>query len=110
VTPRPLSTPGKDPVPIVQEAGWAPEPVWTCAENLARTWIRSPYRPARSSVAIPTELPGPHRGSSSIFTNAFLDLPQHVSASHCHHQGVNPRPPDHGNDLLKHVGVNPEMH
>jgi hypothetical protein len=21
--PRPLSTPGKDPVPIVQEAGWA---------------------------------------------------------------------------------------
>jgi hypothetical protein len=28
-------TPGKDPVPIVQEAGWAPGPVWTCAENLA---------------------------------------------------------------------------
>jgi len=21
--------PGKDPVPIVQEAGWAPGPVWT---------------------------------------------------------------------------------
>jgi hypothetical protein len=28
-------TPGKDPVPIVQEAGWAPEPVWISAENLA---------------------------------------------------------------------------
>jgi hypothetical protein len=28
-------TPGKDPVPIVQKAGWAPEPVWICAENLA---------------------------------------------------------------------------
>ena len=27
-------TPGKDPVPIVQEAGWAPEPVWIGAENL----------------------------------------------------------------------------
>ena len=26
---------GKDPVPIVQEAGWAPGPVWTGAENLA---------------------------------------------------------------------------
>jgi hypothetical protein len=26
---------GKDPVPIVQEAGWAPEPVWIGAENLA---------------------------------------------------------------------------
>ena len=34
VTPRPLFTPGKDPVPIVQEAGWAPGPVWTGAENL----------------------------------------------------------------------------
>jgi hypothetical protein len=28
-------TPGKDPVPIVQEAGWAPKPVWIGAENLA---------------------------------------------------------------------------
>jgi len=27
--------PGKDPVPIVQEAGWAPGPVWIGAENLA---------------------------------------------------------------------------
>ena len=35
VTPRPLFTPGKDPVPIVQETGWAPGPVWTGAENLA---------------------------------------------------------------------------
>jgi hypothetical protein len=26
---------GKDPVPIVQEAGWAPEPVWKGEENLA---------------------------------------------------------------------------
>jgi hypothetical protein len=33
--PRPLSTPGKDPVPIVQEAGWAPGPVWTGAESSA---------------------------------------------------------------------------
>jgi hypothetical protein len=28
-------TPGKDPVPIVREAGWAPESVWIDAENLA---------------------------------------------------------------------------
>jgi len=34
-TPRPLFTPGKDPAPIVQEAEWALEPVWTGAENLA---------------------------------------------------------------------------
>jgi hypothetical protein len=33
-TPRPLY-PREDPVPIVQEAGWAPGPFWTCAKNLA---------------------------------------------------------------------------
>jgi hypothetical protein len=40
-TPRPFYL-GKDPVPIVQEAGWAPGPVWKCAKNLASTGIRSP--------------------------------------------------------------------
>ena len=40
-TPRPHFTPGKDPIPIVQEAGWAPGPVWTGAENLVPTGIRS---------------------------------------------------------------------
>jgi hypothetical protein len=48
VTPLPLFNPGKDPVPIVQEAGWASGPVWTGAENLNSTGIRSPDRPARS--------------------------------------------------------------
>ena len=28
-TLRPHFTPGKDPVSILQEAGWAPGPVWT---------------------------------------------------------------------------------
>ena len=28
-TPRPYFTTGKDPVPILQEVGWAPGPVWT---------------------------------------------------------------------------------
>ena len=46
--PRSLFTPGKGPVPIVQEAGWAPAPVWTGAENLSPTGIRSLGRPARS--------------------------------------------------------------
>jgi len=50
VTPRPLFTPGKDPVLIVQKAGWASGPVLTGAENLAPppTGIRCPDRPARS--------------------------------------------------------------
>jgi hypothetical protein len=47
--PRPHLAPGKDPVPIVQEAGWASGPVWTGAENLAPTGIRSPARRTRSS-------------------------------------------------------------
>jgi hypothetical protein len=38
----PQLTPGKYPVPIIQEAGWASGQVWTVAENLAPTEIRSP--------------------------------------------------------------------
>jgi hypothetical protein len=35
VTPRPRFTPGeRTPVPIGQEAGWAPEPVWTQRKNV----------------------------------------------------------------------------
>ena len=56
----PLFTPGQDPVPIVQEAGWAPEPVWTGSENLAPTAIRSPDRPARSQSLYRLRYP-PHR-------------------------------------------------
>ena len=40
-TPRPYFTPGKDPLPIVQEAGWTPEPVWKVGKS----------RPHRDSIA-----------------------------------------------------------
>ena len=46
--PRPgRFTPGKDPVPIVQEAGWAPGLVSTGAENLTthRDSIHGPHSP-----------------------------------------------------------------
>ena len=59
-TPRPLFTPGKDPVPTVQEAGWAPGPVWTGAKNLALTGTRTPDRPARSESLYRLSYPGPH--------------------------------------------------
>jgi hypothetical protein len=40
-TPRPgRFTFGKDPIPIVQETGWAPGAVWTGAENLAPSGVR----------------------------------------------------------------------
>ena len=61
-TPRPLYPRGKDPVPIVQEAGWAPGPVWTGAENLASTGIRSPDRPARSESLYRLSYRGPLLG------------------------------------------------
>jgi hypothetical protein len=38
----------RDPIPIQQETGWAPGPVWTDAEKLALTGLRSTDRPARS--------------------------------------------------------------
>jgi hypothetical protein len=46
-TPRLHFTTGKDPVPIVQEAGWAPGPVWR-GRNLVPTGISIPDCPARS--------------------------------------------------------------
>jgi len=40
-TPRPHFTPGKDPIPILQEAGWIPGPVWTGGNS----------RPHRNSIS-----------------------------------------------------------
>ena len=78
-TPRPHFTPGKDQVPILQEAGWAPGQVWTggnsrphrdsipdrpaCSQSLYRLSYRAHtsvstwtiLRAERSCVAIPTE-------------------------------------------------------
>ena len=47
-TPRPLYPRERDQVRIVWEAGWAPGPVWTGAENLGSSGIRSPDRSAHS--------------------------------------------------------------
>jgi len=49
-TPSGLFIHGKDPVPVVHEAGWAPGPVWTDAANLPGP--SSPWR-----VGIPITLP-----------------------------------------------------
>jgi hypothetical protein len=46
-----------DAVPIVQEAGLAPGPVWTGGEHLAATGIRSPDRPAQTLYRL--SYPGP---------------------------------------------------
>jgi len=41
-TPRPLYPRLRDPVPIVLEATWKRDSVWTVEENLAFTGIRFP--------------------------------------------------------------------
>ena len=46
-TPRPHFTPGKDPVPIVQEAGWDPGPVWKGGKSCPQG-DSIPDRPASS--------------------------------------------------------------
>jgi hypothetical protein len=51
--PRPdIFTPSAetDPVPIVQDSGWASSPVWTDAEYFTFTSIRSPNRLALSEL------------------------------------------------------------
>jgi len=47
------STPGKDPISIVQEAGWAPGP------EISSPTEFDPGPSSPLSVAIPIELPGP---------------------------------------------------
>ena len=46
-TPRPHFTPAKAPVPIVQEAGWIPGPVWRGGKSRPHR-DSIPDRPARS--------------------------------------------------------------
>jgi hypothetical protein len=51
--------PGKTRYPLYRRLG-GPQGRSGQAENLAPTGIRSPDCPARKSVVIPAELPGPH--------------------------------------------------
>ena len=65
-TPRPHFTPGKDPVTILQEAGWAPGPVWTGGKS----------RPHRDSI------PDPPARSQSPYR---LSYPAHLVCNCWYH-------------------------
>ena len=81
-TPRLHFTPGKDTVPIVQEAGWAPGPVWTGGKSRPhRNSIPGPSSPW--SVAIPTELPGINLivGVNSEFLSSVPSCPRNTLRS-----------------------------
>ena len=58
-TPQPHFTPGKEPVPILQEAGWTPGPVWTGGKS----------RPHRDSI------PGRPARSQSLYRLSYNDRP-----------------------------------
>jgi hypothetical protein len=64
--PQPLYPWERNPVPIVQEAGWAPGLVWTAVENLASTRIWSPDRPAHSESLYQLHYLGPHHTYSGF--------------------------------------------
>jgi len=53
------STSGKGPVPIVQEAGWAPGPVWTGGKSRPHR-DSIPGRPARSQSLYRLSYPAHH--------------------------------------------------
>jgi hypothetical protein len=71
LTPRPLYPRERDPVPIAKEAGWAPGPVWTAAENLDPTRIRSPDRPAHGESLYRLGYPGPQMFFILIINDYF---------------------------------------
>jgi hypothetical protein len=57
----------------IQEAGWAPGPVGSGAENLAPTGIRSPNRPARTESLYRLRYPGPQILCTNF--NLFINTP-----------------------------------
>ena len=61
--PRPHFTPGKYPVPILQEAGWATGPVWTGGKS----------RPHRNSIP-----DRPARSQSHILTHTHTHTHTHI--------------------------------
>ena len=67
--------PGKDPVPILQEAGWAPRP-FCSGENSRPNRDSIPDSPARSSFAIPTEVPDPLCQGVNYDKFKFVGLPE----------------------------------
>ena len=60
-TPRLLYRQERIPVPLEQEAAVARGPVWTSAENLVRTGIRSPVRPALRQSLYQPRYAGPQK-------------------------------------------------
>ena len=66
------------------EAGWAPGPVWTGAENLAHNGIRYPDSPARSQSLYLLSYPGPQ------YVSYLSKFDFKTAAAGCELQSINP--------------------
>ena len=81
-TPRPHFTSGKDPAPILQEAGWAPGPVWTGGKSRPHR-DSIPDRPARSQSLYRLSYPAHILFSSALYIYIYIyGLSEHVHALH----------------------------
>jgi hypothetical protein len=122
LAPRPgRFTSGKDPVSIVQEAGWDPGLVWTCAKNLAPTEIRHrtvqsvasrctdwATRPKIYIIAVnifffpqvTQQLQLVHSLSTVQASRSYSDTPQSVSSSGRVISPARSPPPDHTQHYL----------
>ena len=74
-TPRPHFTTGKDPVPILHEAGWAPGPVWTGGKSRPH---RDSFadRPARSQTLYRLSYPADNiKATTLVKFTGFISEP-----------------------------------
>ena len=79
-TPRPHFTPGKVPVPILQEAGWAQGTVWTGGKSRPHRDSISD-RPARSQSLYRLSYPA-HISSKCLFESETSGLVNETSLVH----------------------------
>jgi len=81
-TPQPHFTPGRDPVPILQEAGWVPGPVWTGGKSRPHR-DSIPDRPARSQSLYRLRYPAhnitTYNAKKNFSVRNFLHLPVNSS-------------------------------
>ena len=102
-TPRPHFTPGKDPLPILQEAGWSPGPVWTCGKSRPHR-DSIPDLPARSQwlyrLSYPTHrnnVKRPAKNVSTTWMSTYGTLTTHqvpVAVKHIYSHDYTLNPAD----------------
>ena len=95
-TPWPHFTLGKDPVPILQGTGWAPEPVWTGGKSRPHR-DSIPDRPAPSQSLYQLSYPAHLFKAYRVQSNRSVKLTTDLSlVSKLRMNGATPPPPHRG--------------